>query len=361
MFDPTQFYRLASGEWRGPVAMAARLGLRLAEVPYAAAVRLRNRRYDQGKLPAERVEGVVISVGNLTTGGTGKTPMVKWVCRHLRARGLRVAIISRGYGAEEGAKNDEALELEQALPDVPHLQSPDRVAIARVAIEELESQVLVVDDGFQHRRLARDLDIVLLDATQPFGFGHMLPRGTLREPIASLARGGVVCLTRANMISESQRQAIRKRVVEVAPHVAWCEVVHRPQHLLSGTGAHQEPLERLQGMRVAGFCGIGNPAAFRATLENAGATVAAWRAFSDHHIYTAEDVAGLVSMAKESGAERLVCTHKDLVKLRTDELEHIPLWGVVVEMAFLVGESEMAERVDGVIATLSEVPATPAS
>ncbi len=347
MFDPTRFYNLVSGRRRGPLASCARLGLRLAEFPYTAVVRLRNRRYDRGSLPAERVDAVVVSVGNLTTGGTGKTPMVKWICRHLRGRELRVAILSRGYGAEEGGRNDEALELEQALPDVPHLQSPDRVAIARVAVEELESQVLVVDDGFQHRRLARDLDIVLLDATQPFGFDHLLPRGTLREPVSSLARAGVICLTRADMISESERQAIRDRVAKAAPRAAWCEVVHHPEHLLSGTGAHQESLDSLQGSRVAGFCGIGNPEAFRATLEQAEANIVTWRAFPDHHLYTAEDVTALATMAKESHVERMVCTHKDLVKLRTDEIGGVPLWGVVVEMEFLAGEVEMVERVDG--------------
>ncbi len=211
MFDPSDFYDLVSGKRRGIAAAALRGVLRMGEVPYAAVVRLRNRRYDRGNSEIHRAPVPVISVGNLTLGGTGKTPMVKWMARHLRGKQLRVAILSRGYGATDGAKNDEALELEQALPDVPHLQSPDRVGIAEMAVEELASQILLLDDGFQHRRLGRELDVVLLDATQPFGYDHVFPRGTLREPASGLRRAAVVCLSRADLVEPSRRAAIQQR------------------------------------------------------------------------------------------------------------------------------------------------------
>src|SRR5207244_2544053 len=146
----------------------------------------------------ERAGVPVVSVGNLTLGGTGKTPCVEYVCRFYRGLDLLVAILSRGYGAEHGP-NDEALVLEEDLPDVPHLQGADRVALARVAVEELESEVLVLDDGFQHRRLGRDLDIVLLDALEPFGLGRLFPPGLLREPVGSLRRAGVVVLSGADL------------------------------------------------------------------------------------------------------------------------------------------------------------------
>ncbi|HVW39504.1 MAG TPA: tetraacyldisaccharide 4'-kinase, partial [Pirellulales bacterium] len=135
---PSEFRALVSGQRKGPAAIALRAALRLAETPYAVAVAWRNRGYDVGRRPIERVGVPVISVGNLTLGGSGKTPMVEWLARWLRARDVRVTIISRGYGAEAGARNDEALELEERLPDVPHLQNPDRVEAARVAIEEFE-------------------------------------------------------------------------------------------------------------------------------------------------------------------------------------------------------------------------------
>ena len=347
MLDPSDFYDLVSGKRRGLAAAAMRAALRLAEVPYTSVVRYRNRRFDQGSNEIHRVGVPVISVGNLTLGGTGKTPMVKWVARHLRRRDLRVAILSRGYGATDGAKNDEALELEQALPDVPHLQSPDRVAIAQTAIEELESQVLLLDDGFQHRRLARDLDIVLLDATEPFGFDHVFPRGTLREPVSSLRRAGVVCLSRADLVDDDQRRAIRTRVAGLAPDAAWCEVAHAPLTLLSSAG-DTAPLAELSGARVFGFCGIGNPAAFRKTLEAAGAELVGWQAFPDHHDYQASDVAALDAAISQSTAELAICTQKDLVKLRVETLGKVPLRAVVVEIDLVAGEQALVDAIDNV-------------
>src|SRR5262245_1460980 len=174
-----------------------RLALRAASVPYGWGVRLRNRLYDRGWKRVARAPVPVVSVGNLTLGGTGKTPCVEYICRYYRSLDLRVAVLSRGYGAEHGP-NDEALVLEENLPDVPHLQGADRVALARTAVEELESEVLVLDDGLQHRRLARDLDVVLVDATAPWGHGFLFPRGLLREAAGGLRRAGVVVLTRCD-------------------------------------------------------------------------------------------------------------------------------------------------------------------
>ncbi len=165
----------------------ARGALALAEIPYAAAVDWRNRRYDCGAT-VQRVGVPVVSVGNLTLGGTGKTPLVEWLARWFADRGVRVVLVSRGYGALPGQPNDEALELAQSLPQVPHLQNRDRVQAALEAIGELGAQLILLDDGFQHRRLARDLDLVLVDALEPFGFGHVFPRGTLREPLAGWRR-----------------------------------------------------------------------------------------------------------------------------------------------------------------------------
>lgn len=348
VFEPSDFYDLVSGKRRGLGAVAARAVLCLAEVPYTAVVRYRNRRYDRRPSDVTRVEVPVISVGNLTLGGTGKTPMVKWIARHLRGRDRRVAILSRGYGATAGAKNDEALELEQALPDVPHLQSPDRVGIARAAIDELESEVLLLDDGFQHRRLGRDLDIVLLDATQPFGFNHVFPRGMLREPLSGLGRAGVVCLSRADLVDESTRQAIRQRAARWAPDAAWCEVTHAPAALLNASG-DEAAMSDLAGAQVFGFCGIGNPDAFRKTLEAAGAELVGWRQFPDHHGYTADDVAELSESITKAGATMAVCTQKDLVKLRVAQLGDIPLWAVVVEIEFLAGKQALVEAIERVV------------
>ena len=264
----------------------------------------RNRRYDRVPAAVEHASVPVISVGNLTLGGTGKTPMVKWLAQWFSGRGLRVAIVSRGYGAAAGKQNDEALELAQALPNVPHVQNPDRVAGARAAIDEFDSQLILLDDGFQHRRLARDLDIVLLDATEPFGFDHVFPRGTLREPVTGLRRAGVVCLSRSDLLDSSGRDLIRGRVAKLAPDAVWCEAAHAPQGLLNSAGGI-EPLTTLRGRRVAAFCGIGNPAAFRHAVAQAGCDIVSWREFPDHHAYGEADQEELSRVSR--GEQRRDC------------------------------------------------------
>src|SRR3954469_6838642 len=217
MLRPSEFRDLVSGRRKGILATLARGVLRVVEVPYTIAVSIRNRRYDRGAAKVQNIGVPVITVGNLTLGGTGKTPMVKWLAQRFQNAGVRVAIVSRGYGAAEGKHNDEALELAQSLADVPHIQNRDRVAAARIAIHDFKSRLILLDDGFQHRRLGRDLDIVLLDALEPFGVEHVFPRGTLREPLTGLARAQVVCLSRADAISQSERDAIRRRVANIAP------------------------------------------------------------------------------------------------------------------------------------------------
>ncbi|MCA1685652.1 MAG: tetraacyldisaccharide 4'-kinase, partial [Planctomycetia bacterium] len=208
--DEAAFLRIVRGRTAGPLAGAARVGLRLASFGASLGVLLRNLGYDRGRLAVARAAVPVVSVGNLTLGGTGKTPMVEWVARWYRRRGVRVAILSRGYRRDgSGGVNDEAMVLEENLPDVPHLQDPDRVKIAGVAVEELGSELLVLDDGFQHRRLARDLDLVLLDALEPFGLGRLFPRGLLREPVRSLRRADLVVLTRADLVTADALRAIR--------------------------------------------------------------------------------------------------------------------------------------------------------
>lgn len=346
MFRVSEYHELISGRRRGAGAAAARAMLRALEVPYTCAVRWRNRRYDTGRARVSRADVPIISVGNLTLGGTGKTPMVHWLARHLRQRGLRVAIVSRGYRARHGQQNDEALELAQWLPDVPHVQDADRVAAVARTVAEFGAQVVVLDDGFQHRRLARDVDIVLLDALEPFGYEHVFPRGTLREPLEGLRRANVVCLSRADAVSADERESVRRRVAHVAPRAVWCEVAHRASHLVDAAGETQ-PLSLLDRRRVAAFCGIGNPAGFRHTLTTLGCEVIAWRSFPDHHAYSAGDLPVLTQLA--AGAELVVCTKKDLVKLRRTELDGVRLWAVAIEMQFLSGQEKFEARVAGTL------------
>jgi tetraacyldisaccharide 4'-kinase len=333
--DEHAFKRLIRGETRGATAALARFALSALAIPYGLGARFRNLAFDHGWKRIQHVPVPVVSVGNLTVGGAGKTPTVEAICNWLRKAGLRVAILSRGYGAHDGP-NDEALVLHNNLPDVPHLQDPDRVTIAQIAVNELASEVIVLDDGFQHRRLGRDLDVVLIDATDPFGGGRLLPRGLLREPITSLRRAGIIVLTRRDLIDEQSRAAIRSQVHHVAPGVPFVEAAIRPISLVTSEGSNHS-ISELEGTRAVAFCGIGNPEGFWRTLESLGVQVLYRQVFPDHHNYTRDDVQSLSRLARQSGADRVLTTQKDLVKLRVPDLGLKPLQAVRVAMVVETG------------------------
>jgi tetraacyldisaccharide 4'-kinase len=336
------YLNLISGRRGGPWAALQRGALWLLSKPYGWATRLRNRLYDRGWKRTYRAPVPVVSVGNLTLGGTGKTPCVEYVARYYRGQELLVATLSRGYGSAEG-RNDEVRVLEMNLDDVPHLQGADRVALARAAAEELESEVLVLDDGFQHRRLARDLDVVLLDATEPWGHGHLFPRGLLREGPRGLARAGAVVLTRCDLVTPEALARLRERVARLAPGVPVTQTSHRPVEWVNAERAVRV-LEALRGRPVAAFCGVGNPEAFRRTLEGFGAEVVAFRAYPDHHAYTRTDVEGLRSWARQQAAECVVVTtQKDLVKLPLTRIGGRELWALRIRLHFLAGQ-ELLDR-----------------
>lgn len=327
--------RLLSGQQAGPKANVTRAALWAASGLYQVAACYRRWQYDTGRRTIFRSDVPVISVGNLTTGGTGKTPVVADLCRRLRAEGKRVAIISRGYGAGESGVNDEALELEQRLPDVPHIQHPDRVAAAAIAVDELEAEILVMDDGFQHRRLHRNLDLVVIDCRCPFGFGYLLPRGYLREPVSSLRRADAVILTRTDQVSRDELETIETRVDQLHAGVPILKSVHRPSGLLAYDG-QISGLSQLQGKRVAMVSGIGNPDAFAETLRNVGGTIVLRQDLPDHVDYDREIRQGLreAVAATSPSPDWVVCTQKDLVKLATDSIAGVPLVCLQIELAY---------------------------
>lgn len=289
--DEAYHRSLVSGELKGLQPALMRLGLSGLSVGYGLAVRLRSLGYTGGLFESERVPVPVISLGNITTGGTGKTPFAAFVAQWFRDHAIRVTFLSRGYGAEPGAVNDEALVLNQLCPDVPHLQDPDRVASARIAVEELESQLLILDDGFQHRRLGRDLDIVLIDATNPWGYGALLPRGLLREPLSALRRAGLVVLTRVDGVTTEQLQLIKQRLQRIRGTPECVETSFPIRRLVNSLGETAD-WSSLSAGQVAAFCGIGNPTAFQSVLARGGLLVEGtrFRVFPDHHRYTREDV-----------------------------------------------------------------------
>lgn len=344
---------LLSGRKRGVLPAIFRSLLSVGSIGYSFAVRLRNLAYDRGWKRIERAAVPVVSLGNLTTGGTGKTPFVAFVARWFRERGVRVCIISRGYGAEAGVANDEARVLERLCPDVPHLQNPDRVAAARQACAEYDSQIILLDDGFQHRRLARDLDIVLIDATNPWGFGRLLPRGLLREPVSALARAGLVVITRVDQVSPETVEAIRREVAVVHPQCGIVEATFPAVKLIGHTG-QTCALESLSGASVAAFCGIGNPSAFRASLERLGYVVAGFRAFADHHQYTTDDIDDLSRWSAGLAVDAVLCTQKDLVKNAIAQLGSRPLWAIEIGTQLTAGAELLYAQLDDIQTRINE-------
>ncbi len=330
------------GRRKGPSAAFMRGGLRLASWIYGIAVWLRNRRYDRQPARAQRCGVPVISVGNLTTGGTGKTPVVRALASRLRRRGVRVVVVSRGYGRGQADANDEALELHACLPDVPHIQDPDRVKAAHIAVEELNSELVLMDDGFQHRRLHRDLDLVVIDASCPFGYDYLLPRGLLREPIAALRRADLVILSRVGSVSAREINSIRRRIARVAPKLPCVLSDHVPAGLLRHP-KERLPIESLRGRSVAVLSAIGNPDAFAATVQGCGAIIAARRDLPDHDSFAGSTVAEIDHWIRSLGdaVDQVLCTHKDLVKLQTDQIGDRPLTALLIELTILEGDDQL--------------------
>jgi tetraacyldisaccharide 4'-kinase len=340
--------KILRGETNGVLPSLLRGVLWLASFPYGLAMRLRNFAYDRGWKNSWKASCPVISIGNLTAGGTGKTPTVAMLAHWFRTRGIRVAIVSRGYRAGEDGRNDEAREWENRLPDVPHVQHADRRVGIRICREELDCQVVLLDDAFQHRQVARDLEIVLIDSLDPFGGGYLLPRGLLREGLRSLRRADVIVATRTDLVSASRLAEIRTTILRWAPKAAWVESAHTPIGIRNASG-HILPLHHLDHQRWLPFCGLGNPEGFLRTLKQLPIGLAQPRWFADHHHYTADDLQSLVQLAKQTHPEEppvvgFLCTGKDLPKIGVDSLGGLPLWAVEIELAVRSGWEGLEDR-----------------
>ncbi len=312
-----------------------------AGLVYGEAMRLRRWAFRCG-LRRSYAPGIpVVCVGNLTVGGTGKTPMVAYVVRQLQAMGRTPMILTRGYKSTDG-QSDEAMLLE-ALTGATVIVNPDRVSGAAEAVGK-GADVLVMDDGFQHVRLRRDLNVVLIDATNPFGGGWCLPAGLLREPLGALRQAGVVVITRSDQVDAATCDAIEQKLRRktAAPIL---RASHAPTEFRNLTG-DSAPLDSLTNQPVAAFCGLGNPDGFFTTLGTLGVQLAATTHCPDHATYTPELMAQLESLAVEAGAGALVTTEKDGVKLRPEWFT-IPLWQLAVEMQFAGGDAPLAAALAG--------------
>jgi tetraacyldisaccharide 4'-kinase len=272
---------------------------------YRAIISFRNAAFD--RTSAQHQAAVpVISIGNITAGGTGKTPFVIEICSRLVTMGRKPAILTRGYKARRGQEADEVLEFRAALPAVPVVVDADRVRGAERAVREFGADVLVMDDGFQHRRLARDLDIVLIDALDPWGGGRLLPAGRLREPLKNLRRAHLLVISRANQVERGDVDEVERRLREFAPAVP----VIRATVVAESAASIPD--------RVLGVCGLGNPESFRRSLHEFSAH-AELLTFRDHCRYSSGDARKIIQAARSSAARVVLVSRKDWVKLA-------PLW-----------------------------------
>ena len=296
---------------------------------YSAAARARVWCYGSGIFRARKLPGTVISVGNLTVGGTGKTPMVLWIAEHLAGEGKHTAILTRGYRGTTGAgtqgepQSDEVALLRARLTGKVKIGvGADRYKNGEVLARH-GTDWFVLDDGFQHLHLARDADIVLVDATDPFGGGAALPAGRLREPISALRRAGVVVITRSVQAPAPAIEAMVRRHTSSPIFYAATKlenVLRVPQLAVA------MPQQDWPRARFAAFCGIGNPSAFFEDLRRWGFQVLGERSFADHHVYTAPEMAELERMARNCGADALLCTEKDVWNLRHIQFTSVPVY-----------------------------------
>lgn len=337
-----RLYDIMSGNAHGLPAASARLGLGALAPAYRFAVALRNKQFDTGRRQPVTLPRPVISVGNLTTGGTGKTPMVIELARRLLNQNQKPAVLMRGYMAgQDKVESDEAVELQRELGSaVPVMPNPDRAEGARRVLEQHpDVTVFLLDDGFQHRQVKRDLDIVLIDATRPFGFDHLLPRGLLREPAENLRRAGAVIVTRCDLVTPVALADLDRRIesltgrpptAHAAQHwSAYRTTPQSPQPPAVGPQTDQKtgsdpvsktasdtllPPDYLKDKKVTAACAIGNPAAFKRMLQTAAGEVLHTHTFDDHHAYTPDEIQHILTDAQQRGADVVVVTEKDWVK-----------------------------------------------
>jgi len=337
---------------------------------YQFGVGLRNRAYERGWIRQVQLACPVISVGNLAVGGTGKTTCVEYLATKLQRLGKRVCILSRGYGGRGGQPYwltsrdrqllingqpttaldglaDEPQLLSRHLPDVPIVVGIRREQTGKRASEEFQADVILLDDGFQYRRLARDCEVVLVNARMPLGGWSLLPRGPMREPLDSLRRADVLIITKADQ-SLDRLAALQERLRMFNPSALMATAVHEPAQLWDGMSQEPVSLDRLANGRVSLLSSIGDPEGFEDTVRRLGATVVSHIAYPDHHRYQLSELQEVFRSAAASGADALLTTEKDWVRLQPWTVDcglwTVPLWVLRVQMRCLSGEEGLDDR-----------------
>ncbi len=361
--DQRSYRQLISGQCTGPGAKLGKALLTALSIPYGWAIHTRNALYDRGLLRSHRAAVPVICVGNLTTGGTGKTPLVVWLCRFLselqpgaKEGQTPCVILTRGYKSAQGGRDEPAL-LSQLCPGTPVSVNSDRVAGARQAIERYAPRLLVMDDGFQHRRLARDLDILTIDATAPFGYERLLPAGLLREPVSCMCRAQAAVITRADQATEERLRTIEARIAALNPEMIVARSCHRPTSVTFADG-HSAAIDTLKRQRVYAFCGIGNPEAFFQTLRSLGASLVGSSLFDDHHPFSAREIVTMEEEAQRLEADLVMTTEKNMTGLPGQAWRSPLLLGSLnVELTFTAGEQAFKSLIRRMLT--GTIPANP--
>ncbi|MFQ5963662.1 MAG: tetraacyldisaccharide 4'-kinase [Candidatus Scalinduaceae bacterium] len=349
------YLSILSGRQRGFLAAFIRSFLSAFTYPYLAVLNTRNALYKYGIAKSKTLPARVISIGNITTGGTGKTPLVEFSARYLQKKGKIVAILSRGYGeqvlqttkgnltAEDNNfkigkfVNDEYLILKENLKDEPILLGKDRVQTGEKAIRDYDANCLILDDGFQHLRMKRDLDIVVIDSLNPFAGESLIPRGSLREPIKNLKRADLFVLSHCNQSDENTIKLIYKKLNQINSEIPVCESIHEPVYIENINDSSKLETEWLRGKRVYGLCAIGNPESFASTLKELGVDLIRFLPFHDHHYYTQEELDSVITEAKSLGVDAIVVTQKDLVKIRNKNINDANILSLKIEIRITKG------------------------
>jgi len=335
-----------------------RLCCRIVSLPYRWITTLRRRLYRTGLLRTRAVRARVISVGNITIGGTGKTPLVALLADRLAKDGLRPVILTRGYGRRSSETvvlpdetidwkqaGDEPVMMSRALPEVPIVVSANRVAAAQIAWDRFHPKVLLLDDGMQHLRMRRDLEIVTIDATHPLEGEKIFPAGRLREALPALRQADLFVLTRTEQ--STWTETVSNFLARYHSRAAQVRSVIRPRDLRELSGSCRRPLESLRDQPVLAFSGIGNPEALEYSLTTLGARVVGHLSFPDHHPYTRRDVQRIERRARDLGARVIVTTEKDAVRLKESDCRDIPFLALSIQIEITSGAENFWRTVTG--------------
>jgi len=313
-------YLLATDKKKGFIASAFKFLLYLLSLIYGLIVKILAFYY---RIRAYKLNCKVISIGNITLGGTGKTPFVQILAEYLYERGHRIAIISRGYKRKTRddelstmsyqTMGDEAYLLSKNLPLIPVLVGRDRINKAKKALEKYNVDTIILDDGFQHWRLFRDLDIVLINAKNTFGNNHLIPRGILREPISSLKRADIIVLTKLDLKEESL-SLILGRIKKINPKAGIFKAIYQPQNFLD-ISKNRYPLSFIKDKEICLVCGIADPDSFESALNNLGARLILKFIFFDHYVYEKEGIERIIDSCIKKNIKIIVTTEKDNMRL----------------------------------------------